>query len=421
MHPKFFCDEFKFIKRQRRVMAYRGLRIFLTGTILLVSACSFNEEDLWPSLTGESPSSGETPTAGKSNTKPVSVESLPATSVASSNSVPSDSSSVLLTNTQPPLGETNFQPTGVTPGQSTGTFVGRKVVDMRAELGRLQAAISMHNTQLQSLRGKIVSNSQRYHGTIAAVNARLQVGTTPGNPILVQQFNSSQADLDRIHADITEMNELANRVSSSSTMSSYLSESTRASFAVSGAVDEDHRQLAILEDEVSRTDVLVTRLLKEVSSDVRRQTNYVATERANLNLVSAAIRTGEIFGGSLAIKGMATSIANQSTIATPLSTSGRRPLVVIRFDRNKIPFQQALYHAISRVLESRPSAIFDLVAVAPSAGGAARVALNSNKSRKHAEEVLQSLVEMGLPPARVAVSAKTMSSATSNEVHVYLR
>ena len=61
--------------------------------------------------------------------------------------------------------------------------------------------------------------------------------------------------------------------------------------AVSGAVDEDHRQLAILEDEVSRTDVLVARLLKEVSEDVRRQTNYVATERANLNTVSAAIRT----------------------------------------------------------------------------------------------------------------------------------
>jgi hypothetical protein len=342
-------------------------------------------------------------------------------SPANENLLPGNSSSVLATNTQPPLGKTNFQPTGVTPGQNTGTFVGKKVIDMRAELGRLQGSISIHNTQLQSLRGKIVSNSQRYHGTIAAVNARLQVGTTPGNPILVQQFNSSQADLDRIHTDITEMNELANRVSNSSTMSSYLSESTRASFAVSGAVDEDHRQLAILEDEVSRTDVLVTRLLKEVSSDVRRQTNYVATERANLNLISAAIRTGEIFGGSLAIKGMATSISNKNIAATPLSTSGRRPLVVIRFDRNKVPFQQALYHAISRVLESRPSAVFDLVAVAPSTGGAARVALNSNKSRQHAEEVLLALVEMGLPPARVAVSAKTMNSANSNEVHVYLR
>jgi hypothetical protein len=397
-------------------MAYRRYRFFLTGAVLLVSACSFNEDTLWPSLSGESPSAGETVSS-----KPVTVAPAPVTSINNGNSSLENNPSVLVTNTQPALGKTNFQPTGVTPGQNTGTFVGRKVIDMRSELGRLQGSISIHNTQLQSLRGKIVSNSQRYHGTIAAVNARLQVGTTPGNPILVQQFNSSQADLDRIHTDITEMNELANRVSNSSTMSSYLSESTRASFAVSGAVDEDHRQLAILEDEVSRTDVLVTRLLKEVSSDVRRQTNYVATERANLNLVSAAIRTGEIFGGSLAIKGMATSIVNQSTIATPLGTSGRRPLVVIRFDRNKIPFQQALYHAISRVLESRPSAIFDLVAVAPSAGGAARVALNSNKSRKHAEEVLQSLVEMGLPPARVAVSAKTMSNANSNEVHVYLR
>jgi hypothetical protein len=397
-------------------MEYRGFRFFLTGAVLFVSACSFNEDTLWPSLSGESPTTVES-----SSSSPISKATAPTTNVTNRNSATDNIPSVLATNTQPPLGKTNFQPTGVTPGQNTGTFVGRKVIDMRAELGRLQGSISTHNTQLQSLRGKIVSNSQRYHGTIAAVNARLQVGTTPGNPILVQQFNSSQADLDRIHADITEMNELANRVSNSSTMSSYLSESTRASFAVSGAVDEDHRQLAILEDEVSRTDVLVTRLLKEAASDVRRQTNYVATERANLNLVSAAIRTGEIFGGSLAIKGMATSIKNQNTVASPVSTSGRRPLVVIRFDRNKVPFQQALYHAISRVLESRPSAIFDLVAVAPSSGGVARVALNSNKSRQHAEEVLQALVEMGLPPARVAVSAKTMKSANSNEVHVYLR
>jgi hypothetical protein len=397
-------------------MAYRGVWFFLTGAMVLVSACSFTEDALWPSLTGESPVAGEAKASDS-----VQATTVPAPNIVTNKSVQPDTASVLVKNTQPPLGNTNFQPNGVTPGPSTGTFVGKKVIDMRAELGRLQTSISTHNGQLQSLRGKIVSNSQRYHGTIAAVNARLQVGTTPGNPILVQQFNSSQGDLDRIHSDITEMNELANRVSNSSTMSSYLSEATRASFAVSGAVDEDHRQLAILEDEVSQTDVLVTRLLKEVSNDVRRQTNYVATERANLNLVSAAIRTGELFGGSLATKALTSSVPGQNNVATPANTSGRRPLVIIRFDRNKVPFQQALYHAISRVLESRPSAVFDLVAVSPSTGGAARMALNSNKSRRHAEEVLEALIEMGLPPARVAVSAKTMTSANSNEVHVYLR
>ena len=376
------------------------------GALLALPACSFTEDALWPSLTGEDPKGGPAQAAS----------SAPA-------EAPATGGSVIVAQNPPPLGTSNFQPTGVTPGQATGTFVGKKVQELRKELGRLQGSISNHNGQLQGLRGKIVANSQRYHGTIAAVNARLQVGTTPGNPILVQQFNSAQADLDRIAADITEMNALAARVSNNSTMSSFLSESTKASFAVSGAVDEDHRQLAILEDEVHRTDVLIARLLKEVSDDVRRQTNYVATERSNLNLVSAAIRTGEIFGGSLVNKALvsATGGRNGNIAARPMDTTGKRALVVIRFDRDKVPYQQALYHAVSRVLERRPSAVFDLVAVAPASGGKARVALNSNKSRRHAEEVLRALIEMGMPAGRVAVSAKTMSSAKTNEVHVYLR
>ena len=394
-------------------MAFPGVRFFVVGAVFFVSACSFAENTLWPSLTGESPTATKQSAAGQTPAKSAQMKQAPAGS----------SQPVIVAQNPPPLGTTNFQPASVTPGQATGTYVGKKVIDLRQELKRLQQSISNNNGLLQSLRGKIVANSQRYHGTIAAVNARLQVGTTPGNPILVQQFNSAQADLDRIAADITEMNALANRVSNNSTMSSFLSESARASFTVSGAVDEDHRQLAILEDEVNRTDVLISRLLKEVSSDVRRQTNYIATERANLNLVSAAIRSGEIFGGSLVNKALASATAGRSgnIAARPMSTAGKRPLVVIRFDRAKVPYQQALYNAVSRVLERRPSAIFDLVAVAPTAGGTAKMALNSNKARRHAEEVLRAMIEMGLPPARVAVSAKTLSAAKTNEVHVYLR
>ena len=387
-------------------MAYRGVRIFLAGSLVFLSACAFTEDTLWPSLTGESPTAAAAPAAKAGPAAPAD-----------------GGQAVIVAQNPPPLGNTIFQPTGVTPGAPTGTYVGQKVTDLRKELKRLQAAISAHNGQLQTLRGKIVANSQRYHGTIAAVNARLQVGTTPGNPILLRQFNSAQADLDRIAADITEMNALASRITNDSTMSSYLSESARASFAVSGAVDEDHRQLAILEDEVNRTDVLISRLLKEVSDDVRRQTNYVATERANLNILSAAIRSGEIFGGSLVHKALASATRGQNgnIAARPMDTVGKRPLVVIRFDRAKVPYQQALYNAVSRVLERRPAAVFDLVAVAPAAGGKARVALNSNKARRHAEEVLRALIEMGLPVARVAVSAKTMAAAKTNEVHVYLR
>ena len=158
-----------------------------------------------------------------------------------------------------------------------------------------------------------------------------------------------------------------------------------------------------------------------MTDDIRRQTAYVSTERSNLNLLSTGIKNGEIYGASLVNRAMISAAGNIDVTTRARDTSGRRPLVVIRFDRPSVAFQQALYNAVSQVLERRPNAVFDLVAVAPSRGGAAKVALNANKSRQHAEAVLRSLLEMGLPPARVAVSGKTSDTAKDNEVHLYLR
>jgi len=368
------------------------------GAALLLSGCSFSDLDFW---------SDE-----EDATTPV---------VAAGASASGDGQVQVIGGGQPPIGATQFLPPGVTPGSDTGTFVGQKVTELRDELIRLQNSIAAQNDELQRLRTDLVANSQQYHGTIAAVNARLQVGTTPGNPILVQQFTSAQADLDRIGSEINKMNNLTAAVANNSTLSAYMAEAARAAFSVSGAVDEDHRQLAILEDEVNRTAVLIDRLLKELGADVRRQTNYVTTERANLNLISAGIKSGELFGGSLVNKAVLANAGGSGGVTGPIATTGRSPLVVIRFDRADVPYQQALYTAVSKTLERRPNALFDLVAVAPAKGGQARIALNSQKARQHAENVVRSLIEMGLPPNRVAVSAQTMAQAANNEVHLYVR
>ncbi len=393
-------------------MVFFKFRTIVIVAALLAPACTFVEDALWPSLTGEEPAG---PRAEQPMPEPVAAKPAPP--------APRPAPPAVTAGPQPPLGTTVFEPTGVTPGGATGTFVGKKVVELREELTKLQESISNNNNMLQALRARIVQDSQHYHGTLATVNARLQVGTTPGNPILVQQFNSAQADLDRLGTGIAEMNRLSTAVASNSTMSGFLSESARAAFSVSGAVDEDHRQLAILEDEVNRTVVLIDRLLKEVSEDVRRQSSYVATERSNLNLLSVGIKSGEIYGVSLVNRAMvaASGVGTNGLAARPADTTGKRPLVVIRFDRANVPYKQALYSAVGRVLERRPNAVFDLVAVAPAAGGPARVALNTNKSRRFADGVLRSLVEMGLPPSRVAVSGKTSPTARTNEVHLYLR
>ncbi len=374
-------------------MDLNGFRPILVGAALFLSGCTFADNSLFPTLTGTDPSGGQS------------------------------ASSASGTRTPPALGTTNFEAPGVTDGRETGTFVGQKATELRNELRRLQADVSKNNGDLQTARAKTVADSQGYHASIAGINSRLQVGTTPGNPILVDQFNQALSQLDRIGDDITRMNVLTTQVTADSTLANFLAENTRAALRLSGAVDEDHRQLAILQDEVDRTVVLIDRLLKELTDDIQRQTVYVSTERANLNTLSAAIKNGEMFGSDLSYRALtAATIGMAPPQSAPQASlgDGRRPLVVVRFDRPDVAYEQALYNAVSRALERRPTAVFEVVAVAPSSGGAGRVALNSNQARRNAESVRGSLQRMGLPQSRVSMSSRTSDAAQSNEVHVFL-
>ena len=376
----------------------------------LISGCSLSYDSLLPTLTGEDPS-GRTQTA-QVQPKPV-VSTTPAPTVKISQQPDT---------VQPPtLGSSKFEPQAISEGSDTGTFVGQKAIELRNELRNLQTSVSKNNKELQNVRVRTIRDSQRYHSAISAINSRLQVGTTPGNPELVRQFNQALSDLKKIGDDISDMNVLTTNETADSTLAAFLAENTRAAFRLSGAVDADHQQLAILEDEVNRTVVLIDRLLKELTEDIQRQTNYVATERSNLNTLSAAVKSGELLGSSLTNRALAAATSSTPhNQATAGSLEGRRPLVVIRFDRKNVAYEQALYNAVSQILERRPNSTFHLVAIAPASGGAARIALNSNKARRNAERVMRSLQRMGLPPQRIAVSAQTSRSAQSNEVRLYI-
>jgi len=407
-------------------MVFRISRPIALTVVLFAAGCSFVDDSLLPVLTGGEPKSAAGPVA----IAPSQAEANPnptvsgATAVAAAQAI---APAQVMAGTPPPLGTTNFITPGVTAAANTGTFVGQKVSVLRSELGALQERLKLRNQQLQQIRTTITGHSQAYHGTIAAVNARLQVGTTPGNPILINQWNQGQLQLERIGADISSMNSLANAVASDSSMSAYLLESTKAAYGLSGAIEEDHRQLAILEDETNRTVVLVDRLLNELSEDISRQTAYVGNERANLTTLSHSIKNGELLGASLANRAYLSSapIANASPFTGSstqnFAAGNRQPLVVIRFDRADVPYEQALYTAVNRALQSRPQSVFDVVAIAPMQGGAADVALSQSKATRNAQKVMRSLTDMGLPAARINLSAAASGQAVTNEVHIYVR
>ena len=341
-------------------------------------------------------------------------------------SAPASGSGAAGANRPPALTPASFTPAPA--GTATGTFVGKKVEQHRAELQRLQGNSVTRSQALQAIRTSTAANAQAYFATVGAINARLQVGTTPGNPILVGQWNQAQAQLDRMHEDIARLNRLSTEVSGDAAFAGFLIESIRATFGLSGAVDEDHRALAQIEDETNRTVVAIDRLLNEVSDDLARQQAYVAGERANLTTLALAIRNGELFGQSLTnrsfVSGMPAGPSPTPVLPStmgPAADDGRRPLVVIRFDRANVAFEQPLYAAVSRALERRPSARFDLVAVTPSRSTGAQGAFGTTAAKRNAEQVLRALNQMGLPASRVQLQAQTSGAASAPEVHLFVR
>lgn len=381
-------------------MALSNSRFLILGVAFALSGCSFASEALFPSLDGEQSTQ----------------------SVAISPSGGETSGSPTISGGPPVLGSSEFVPGTVAPGQPTGTFVGAKAQTFWGELGQLQGTIRNRNDALQTIRGKTQQDSKGYHELMAEMNSRLQVGTTPGNPVLQTQWSQAQTQLDLMSQDIASMNELATQVASDGAMAAYLLDSVRAAFGLSGAVDEDHRQLRILEDQTNQSMVLIERLLNELSQDISRQQSYVANERSNLNTLSLAIKNGQMYGPALSNQAMVrTSVEPmRGGMGTP-SISNRRPLVVIRFDRPNVAYEQPLYQAVSRAIDRRPDAAFDVVAVSPAQGTAGQQALNANAARRSAQQVVRSLTDMGLPADRIRVSAVANPQSTTNEVHLYVR
>jgi len=321
------------------------------------------------------------------------------------------------------------------------TTAAKKIDQLRDDMFSLQsrvADLSQRLTGIQQVGQELAAN---YYASVATINTQLQSGTTPGNPRLMERLTAAQDALETLSGNVADMNALALQISDSAAMAGYLQESARAAYGLTGSVEEDHARLAQLEDSISNTSVLVERLLNNVNDDITRSAAYLSSERSNMRTLSLAIANGDLYGRSLANRPFMS--VSQSTVAAdmagankgvgaqPASLTGMggqmgalnspRPLVVIKFDRPDVDFQQAVYQSVSEALEKYPNAKFELVAVAPGAGNPARKAIEATRSRRNAEKVLRTLTGMGLGSERVDLSAMTNDNIQTNEVHLYIR
>lgn len=305
-------------------------------------------------------------------------------------------------------------PVTIESGPDTGTQVNKTIQTLRSQVAGLESKLGANAQRLAELRNNAAGAATAYQESKARITARLQIGTTKGNPELVSEWNSAQSSLDTVSANINQLSALGTDVTGDSSTAHFALDQISATFNVSGAVDEDHRQLQLLEDETNQTIVLIDRLLKEVSDNVQRQTAYVANERSNLAILSNSIKSGELYGGTPGLTAAAASSNLQ------FASSGT-PLVVVRFDRPNVDYQQVLYAALNQALQSRPNANFQVVAVSPTRGNAASVQMAQTTARRHAQDVMRSMTDMGVPASRLNVASSTDPSAASSEVRVFIR
>ncbi len=110
--------------------------------------------------------------------------------------------------------------------------------------------------------------------------------------------------------------------------------------------------------------------------------------------------------------------AHEAIFAVP--HAGEKPLMVIRFNEQYVPYEWPLYETLSKALEVRPQAQFDVVSVAPRSNDLNQQLRDNDSSTTDLTRVLATLKEVGMPENRYKVS-KIYDDVKSSEVRIYIR
>jgi hypothetical protein len=337
-----------------------------------------------------------------------------------------------------------------------GTFMKRKIENFRAEQKQLKSVIEARRTALGAMRNETNAAVADYRTTISQITARLQQGTTPANPELMDQWRSARSKLERINEIAFDEKRLVADIESDTSMVEYMIGSIGASYKIRGATEDDHKSLRALEDEAKATGNEISAFARNVDKESDRQQAYVEAERSNLNDLALNIKNGKLYGagssrdffaegGSMfssdesysafreeAVRDYAPSAAPSTPVSrrnapislkpaasgAPLaigpavSANSSRPIATISFAKPDVEFEEPLYQALSRSLERNPAATFEVSGVSPKGKP------SGGEADKYVKGVMKALHDMGLPASRVALTSAS-ADVSAYEVRVF--
>ena len=417
------------------INSLKYLMVFLL--VGLLASCSYNDlSDLWPSgndveeeiVIREIPDESFDP----EDTEEITITEIETSDEIAEIDIISDEADIndpnqenldnLLVEDEIDNTETSIESTGNGKVTPIFTYVGQRIIEMQEEFNKLDADIMQGEESFEKLKFDGIKSAENYHSIVAAIAARLQIGTTPGNPILLNQYEQAQTELGQVGAQGQNLVDVGNQIALFSTRVSYLLEQARSAKKLRGAVDEDHRNLSSFQDTLKRRNVDVLRTLEDLNETVRRRDIFLAAERRRLTQLANAISVGESFGLGLGTLGSLPAINDNENPA-----QGRRsentnvspnPIAVFRINEQN-NYEQNLFGAISATLDKAPKSRFTLVAVSSSAGNPSEQAERAANARNDVSKLISSLISMGMPADRISVSSLSVANVENTEVRLY--
>lgn len=310
-------------------------------------------------------------------------------------------------------------------GDQKPSAVSETVIKVENSVVELKQTVAQSRDAFRTLKEQTAERASRYYELVSRINARLQIGTTPGNPELTEMWKQASSAQTEMGDKVQEMKILSSDVNKLSSQIVALNTNIDKTFSVPGASESDHERLKMLQDETSLIAISQKRLAREIIDQIARQQQAFKNESTQISSLAVGIRNGKpynpemsapdtMFGATPAPAPVIMDEAEEEVIPET-QLNGRRPLMAINFKNEKVAYKSTLYQAVKAALSKRPSTSFELVAVTPAK------ARDENKALEKVQAVHATLLSMGVPESRVSLSKMKAASVKAVEVWLLLK
>lgn len=309
-------------------------------------------------------------------------------------------------------------------------YVSNAISTLESGVNYFENAYGQRRSNYAQLQDNITSSAKAYLDIVSDIRAKLQVGTTPGNPQLLSQLNSARVALDSLGSRVINLRELNNDIDRDLSQATFLKQMGRNAQYIQGSSQSDLDRIQATLLRLDRSTRTMETMRDSANRLIERQQGLEQIHRNELNLLNQIIYRGvnaesfsfrpdELSQGNAPLNAtsgaMATPAIQVSSLADNAATqpaAGKAELLSLTLNGKKKGFEEALYGAIEKAHKANTDVTFSLKGLYPTGKTKAETKKFQTQAQKDADTVLASMVEMGVPASRVTVSVSAGNTET---------